>query len=250
MLYFAIFLICIMSGFLTGLLSVGGGIIIIPLFLSVLPLFGIQLSVHDVVGISATCVLIYSSITTFYRRKEKKLSCNILFPIVISIITGTLTGAYLSEFAPKNIILTIYIVVSLCSLYFVNSDFYYNLKEKKLYPLMYVIFAMIGAISSSIGIGGAVFFVPTLKCFLEKDTKELLPTVTILVLCHAFFAFSAKFILGHVPLYIIPIAFFASLIGSRIGVNVSKKLSSKILNILLSIILILGLIKIIFELFA
>ena len=73
------------------------------------------------------------------------------------------------------------------SLYFINGEIYIDLKEKNLYFLMYIIFAGIGAISASIGIGGAIFFVTALKCFMGKDTKELLPTITILVLCHAFF---------------------------------------------------------------
>ena len=247
--YLVIFLICTISGFLTGLLSIGGGIIIVPLFLSVLPIFGIELSLHEVIGVSTTCVLLNSSVTAFYRRHEQKLPLRTMLPLIISIIIGTLAGAYLSDFAPKNVILSIYVVVCLLSLYLINREIYINLKEKNLYSLMYIIFAAIGAISASIGIGGAIFFVTALKCFMGKDTKELLPTITILVLCHAFFAFAGKFTLGHVPLFVIPIAFVASLIGSRIGVNISKKLSSRVLNILLSLILLWGLIKIIFEMF-
>ena len=83
---------------------------------------------------------------------------------------------------------------------------------------------------------------------MGKDTKALLPTITMLVLIHAFFAFSSKFALGHVTLSIIPIAFFASIIGSKIGVVISRKLSCIMINRLMSIVLILGLIKIIHEL--
>ncbi|MCQ2958384.1 MAG: sulfite exporter TauE/SafE family protein [Candidatus Gastranaerophilales bacterium] len=248
--YIVIFLICTISGFLTGLLSVGGGIVIVPLFLAILPLFGITFSLAEVIGVSATCVFINSSVTAFYRRKEKFLPLKTILPLIISIIIGTVSGAYLADFAPKYIILGIYICVSLMSLYLINGEIYCDLKQKKLSFVLYLIFAFIGAISSSIGIGGAVLFVTALKCFMGKDTKELLPTITILVLCHAFFAFSSKFILGHITLYIIPIAFVASLLGSKIGVKVSRKLSAKTLNILLSVVLVLGLIKIIQELFA
>ncbi len=247
--YFLIFCVCVFSGFLTGLLGVGGGIVIVPLFLSVLPLFGIIFSLQEVIGISATCVFINSSVTAFYRRKEKFLPFKTIMPLVISIIIGTILGAYFSDFAPKYIILGIFILVNLFSIYLINGEVYCDLRQKKISFILYVIFAFIGAISSSIGIGGAVLFATALKCFLGKDTKELLPTITILVLCHAFFAFASKFILGHVALFIIPIAFTASLLGSKIGVIVSKKLTSKVLNILLTIVLILGLVKIIHELF-
>ena len=84
---------------------------------------------------------------------------------------------------------------------------------------------------------------------MGKDTKELLPSITIFVLFHAFFAFFGKLMLGHITFLIIPIAVMASLVGSKLGVITSRKLSSQILNKLLSCILILGLIKIIYELF-
>ena len=78
-----IFCICTFSGFLTGLLGVGGGIIIVPLFLGILPLFGIKFSLAEVIGISATCVFINSAVTAFYRRKEKFLPIKTIFPLIL-----------------------------------------------------------------------------------------------------------------------------------------------------------------------
>lgn len=244
-----IFLVCTFSGVLTGLLGVGGGLVIVPLFLSVLPLFGVKFSLAEVIGISATCVFINSAVTTFYRRKEQFLPFKTIAPLAMFVILGTILGAYFSDFAPKWIILGIYVAISLLSLYLINGEIYVDLKEKKIDFLLYIIFAFIGAISSSIGIGGAVLFATALKCFMGKDTKILLPTITMLVLIHAFFAFSSKFALGHVTLSIIPIAFVASLLGSKIGVIISKKLSGKMINRLMSVVLVLGLVKIIHEFF-
>lgn len=243
-----IFLICTFSGFLTGLLGVGGGIIIVPLFLGILPLFGINFSLAEVIGISATCVFINSAVTAFYRRKEKFLPVKTLMPLASSIVLGTILGSYLFDFAPRQIILSIFILVNITSIYLINNEIYYDLKGKKLNILLYFVFAFIGAISASIGIGGAVLFATTLKCFLGKETKQLLPTITILVLINAFFAFSSKLVLGHIAYHIIPIAFLASILGSKIGVITSKKLTSKMINILMSLALILGLIKIVHEL--
>ena len=108
-----IFLVCTFSGILTGLLGVGGGIVIVPLFLSVLPLFGVSFSLAQVIGISATCVFINSSVTAFYRRKEEFLPLKTIAPLALSVIIGTILGAYYSDFAPKEVILGIYIAVSL-----------------------------------------------------------------------------------------------------------------------------------------
>jgi len=205
-------------------------------------------SLSDIIGISTTCVLTNSTTSFFYRRHEKFLPVKTIIPLAVSIIIGTVSGSYISEFAFREILLGIFIAVNLFSIYIINNEIYFNLKEKKIDWLLYIIFACIGGISASIGIGGAAMFTPALKCFLGKETKELIPTVTILVLVHAFFAFSSKFVLGHITLMIIPVAFLASLIGSKIGVIISHKLTCKTLNILLTCVLILALIKIIIEL--
>ena len=71
---FVIFAICVFSGFLTGLLSVGGGLVIIPVFLCVMPFFGINLSAQQIIAISTVCVLMNTTATLFFRRKEKFLN--------------------------------------------------------------------------------------------------------------------------------------------------------------------------------
>lgn len=248
--YIAIFLVCTFSGVLTGLLGIGGGLVIVPFFISVLPLFGIHdFTLHQIVAISATCVFINSAATIFYRRKEKFLPAKELYKLAIAIIVGTVLGAYLSTFAPNKLILSIYICVGSISFYAINRDIYFDLQRTRFKFVLYIIFALIGAISSSIGIGGAVLFAASLKCFMGKDTKMLLPTITLLVLIHAFFAFASKLVLGEIVLFIIPIAIVSSFIGSKIGVKLSKNLSSSMLNKAMSLVLLFGIFRVTLELF-
>lgn len=247
--HLVIFLICVCSGFLTGLLGIGGGLIIVPAFLLVLPFFGIELSIHQIVGISATCVFLNSCTTLFYRRKENFLAGKNIINYALFIMLGTIFGSVASSHAPKNVILAIYVFVALISLYQMVFKTDFKNKNQKLNFLIYPSFFFIGAISASIGIGGAVFFATLLNIFTDKNTKELLPTITLLVSIHALFAFLSKFYLGFVTFSIIPIAFAASIIGSKLGILVSKRLSALTLNRLMAIILILGMIKIICEMF-
>ena len=248
--YLVIFLICSISGIFTGLLGIGGGLIIIPMFLLILPMFSLTFSLHEIIGISAACVFLNSGTTLFYRRKEEFLEKNFLIKLAISIAIGTVLGSYFSSFAPKKLLLSIYVLVSLCSLFLMYFNITFQLKKTKLLFLLYFIFAIIGAISSSIGIGGAILFATALKCFLNKEPKFLLPSITLLVFSHALFAFFSKLFLGEISLFIIPIALLASLIGAKIGVKISKKLSALAINRLLCLTLILSLVKIILELFS
>ncbi len=243
----AIFLVCIFSGILTGLLGIGGGLVIVPAFLFIAPVFGLSLNIHQIIGISAACVFFNALSSLFYRRKEEFLPAPFLFKISFWIMAGTLSGVLLSASASKQVLFGIYIFVSLLSLYLIKSDVYCEIKNSRTRWFSYLIFACIGAISASIGIGGAVFFATAMKCFMGKDTKELLPSITFAVALHAFFAFAGKFLIGHIPPLIIPIAIVSSLIGAKIGVKISHKLKPKTITNLMVIVLIVSLIKIILE---
>lgn len=244
-----IFAVCTLSGFMTGLLGLGGGLVIIPAFLVVLPFFGINYDIHQIIGISTACVFVNASMSVFYRRHETYMPFKVIYGLGIAIIIGTLAGSCISSFAPRVILLWIFIVIAIISIILANKDFYYDLTKSKFLFLLYPVFAFIGAISASIGIGGALLFATALKCFTDKNAKELLPTITLLVLIHACFAFLGKYITGNVSLVILPISFPASVIGAKLGVLVSRKLSPSAITKLMSITLGLSLIKVIFELF-
>lgn len=248
--YWAIFWVCVTSGVFTGLLGIGGGLIIVPAFLSVLPLFGIDhFSVHEIIGISATCVFFNSVSSLYYRRSEKFLPKKLLSCLLAYIALGTTFGAWASSFAPKKLLLAIYVVVSIISIFLIKKDIYLNLQGKSFKSLLYSSFAGIGALGASIGIGGAILFTTALKCFLEKNTKELLPSVTLIVAVHAFIAFVVKLLNHDVTLQIVPIAVVASVIGAKIGVLISRRLSSNAISNLMIITLFAALLRVGIELF-
>ena len=63
--YAVIFLVCTFSGVLTGLLGIGGGMIIVPAFLVIMPFFGVELNLHQIIAISSTCVFANCAATAF-----------------------------------------------------------------------------------------------------------------------------------------------------------------------------------------
>ena len=87
----AVFLICTISGIFTGLLGIGGGLIIVPAFLVILPLFNItSISSHEIIGISSTVVLLNSLAGLFYRRGEEYLEKKFLIIFSSDIFSAIL----------------------------------------------------------------------------------------------------------------------------------------------------------------
>lgn len=245
-----IFLTCLISGLLTGMLGIGGGLVIIPMFMTILPAFGVtHYTIHQIIGISATCVFINSAISIFYRRHERFLPKKLILQIALVIIAGTILGNILSDMSSKNAILLIYMAFCLVSIYLLKKDIYFDLKHSKFKGLMYIIFLFSSILSAILGIGGAVFFAIGLKCFVVNDTKKLLPSTTLLVAINALFVFSEKVVMQIISLEIIPIAIVASLLSVKLGVLISKKLTAKFLNNALLIVMILGLVRIMVEFF-
>lgn len=243
-----IFIVCTISGILTGLLGIGGGLVIVPMFMTVLPFFGVNLlSTHQIVAVSTTCVFFNSATTAFYRRKEEFIDKKLILLLSLFIIFGTVSGSLISSVAPEKLIFIVYFFVCLLSLYLFNKTIFFDLQKSKFKFILYFIFSLIGALSSIIGIGGAVFFATALRSFVESDTKKLLPTITLLVLVHAAFAFFSKLALGEVIYSIIPVAVISSLIGAKIGTKISKHVSTRAINIMMQIVLIFGLIRISLE---
>ncbi len=243
----AILTICTISGIFTGLLGIGGGLIIIPAFMIILPLFGIShFTPHQIIAISSTCVFLNSSSGLFFRRKEKFLDKKFIICASTAVIVGTLISAYATSYAPIKPIYVVYLLVCLISIYLMKNEVHFKFNNN---GILYLIFGLIGAISASIGIGGAVLFATALKCFRNETTKELLPTITLIVAIHALFAFLGKMCAGTVVFSVIPTALLASIIGAKIGVKISKKLSTKVIENLMILILLIAIIRVGFEFF-
>ena len=248
----ALFAVFTVSGFFTGLLGLGGGLVIVPVFMAAMSFPGVHLtySVHQIIGISSACDFVNSAITLFLRRKEDFLSSKSLLCIIPATIVGTFGGAIISSFVSAKLLLLLFVLVSVISLILINKK--ENCQTCAInahLPEIFSIFALIGAISASVGIGGAMLFAAALKTLTGKTPKELLPTITMLVFAHAFFAFLGKSITGNVVFPVIALAVPASFIGASLGIKLSRGLSAQRINQYMSLFLIVAVIKVLYETF-
>ncbi|SHF13143.1 sulfite exporter TauE/SafE family protein [Clostridium fallax] len=239
MIYFFIALIaCIIGSFI----GVGGGIIIIPLLLSL----GIEKS--NAAVNSALTVFIMSILTTiiYIRRKQGDLKTAILFGI--GVIPGAAIGVHINKLvSPKtfNIIFIVLMISLIIILFFKKRVPKINLNNitKPFIGLF------IGIVSGLFGIGGGPITVPALLLLYGATQKNAGATAIYLTLIATGNAVLNYMISGNkdltLSLYMIP----AAIIGSALGTYFNKKASEKLCNILFNCVLIFIIIKQVFAIF-
>ncbi len=245
--YITTFIACVFAGVLTGLVGIGGGLVIVPSFLIVSEISGLSFSMHQIIGISATAVFFNSIITLFYRRKEEFLPLKENIKNSCLIVVGAFFGACVSKYISSFYLSIIYLFV--CSLSVILLFKKPSYKFSDLFYLRHFWFFVSGALSSCVGIGGAIFFTIILRSFYKKPTKAVLASITLLVAVNATFAFIGKLYVGDVVIRLLPFVILGGFIGSKVGVLVSKRLSSRALRYIMIATCIVGILTVAFKTF-
>ena len=259
-----IFLITgIISGFIAGLLGVGGGIIIVPisyfilLYLDYSPNYAMHIAIASSLG-----VICFTSISSI--RSHLKLS-NINFTVLRTwapgIAIGSLIGSYSATAIPGDILVNVFIclaIVIALNMAFQKEPIIIskNLPNSKLTNL--IMSFIIGFLSVLIGIGGGSFSVPTLTMF-SKKIHEAVGTSAALGFFIAFpgsiiFMMSGSniidlppFSIGYLNLAIVLLVSSASVITANIGAKVSVNVNKIILRRIFSIFLLFTCLSLVIE---
>lgn len=154
------------SGFLAGLLGVGGGIVVVPALFHVLGAFGVpeELRMHIAIGTSLASIVPTSIISLTSHQRHGAIDWPLLKQwapwVAVGVVLGSLIAAQ-ARGATLTLIFAVMALVIACYLAFARSDFHIA-KSLPTTPLRQIISIAIGAFSAMMGIGGGSFTVPTL----------------------------------------------------------------------------------------
>ena len=241
------------SGFVAGLLGVGGGIIIVPVtYFILLQLgYGLEVVMHLAVA-SSLGVICFTSISSIRSHlKLKNTNLNIVkkwaFGIVLGSIFGSLSASFISG---ENLVIIFVILAFLISMnmFFQQKPIILNTDLPSSKIVNIIISSLIGFFSSIIGIGGGSFSVPTLTMF-SKKIHEAVGTSAVFGFLIAFpgaiiFAITGLgneglplYSIGYVNILIVLIISITSVFtagyGARVSTNIDKIVLRKIFAIFL-----------------
>jgi len=250
------------SGFLAGLLGIGGAIILIPMMIYILPYFGINLSMHEIMGLSMALVFFAALTGAITHSKEGNLHKNLIIVVGGTMFFGSLFGAITSSFVAERTLLIVFILVlALATVLLLkpkeketaeeaasnadgsNTHTYMKSTKEKITGVSLGFSS--GVLSGMVGVGGAAILIPALTFFLKMPIKVCVGTSLGIILVGSAAGFFGKAVTGQIPF--IPALFLAAggILSSRLGSKLSIKLKGEHLKKIFAVVLVVTLARLI-----
>ncbi len=168
----SVFFICIalgsLVGFLAGLLGIGGGLIIVPALVYILPQLGIS---HEIVmsmalATSLGAIVITSLSAAIAHHRNSNIPWSLAKPLMVLVALGALFGAFVADLLSTQALKTFFAVaVIILATYMLLSI--NGIKNRELPPAnkLRFISGLTGVVASLMGMAGGAILVPVLSYF-------------------------------------------------------------------------------------
>ena len=153
-------------GFFAGLLGIGGGLIIVPVLITLFTAqsFPVNSISHMALGTTMATIL-FTSISSLYTHyRHDAVQWNIVVPMTPGIFLGTLIGTILVSTLTSNILNIIFVIF----IFYVATQMLLQFRPRPMFQLpgkigLFCVGGLIGGISSLVAIGGGLLSVPFLS---------------------------------------------------------------------------------------
>lgn len=240
-------LIGLFGGFISGLVGIGGAIIIYPAILLLPPLFGVPAySAYIASGLTSSQVFFSTLSGSLKARKKTEFSPPLVIYMSGGMITGSLLGALLANLFNAAFVNAIYIIIALLALILMFINVKPNLNQSSFNkPLLVMVGLFVGIISGIVGAGGA-FIIPILLALFKLPMNTVVANSIVIAFISSIGAFIIKLIQGYIPLEDALFLIIGSIIFAPLGLKLRKKISNFIQKWIISILIIVAIIQLIF----
>jgi len=260
-LLFIVFFSCIVLGsivgFLAGVLGIGGGLIIVPTLVYLLPLLGINSDIVMPIALATSlgAIVITSSSAALAHHKNKNIDWDLAKPLMIVVALGALLGAFIADFLSAQALTNFFaVMVLLLAFYMLMSIAFTKDRTMPSTVVLQFISGLMGIIASLMGIAGGAILVPALTYF-GLSMRKSIGIATVCGVMVALFGSLGYIITGlgqaNLPSWSIGYIYLPALLGiiissslfAPIGVKYASKLPVKTLKKFFALFLILVAIK-------
>lgn len=243
-------LIGVFGGFISGLVGVGGAIIIYPAILLLPPLFGAPAysaySAYIASGLTSSQVFFSTLSGSLKARKKTEFSPQLVLYMGGGMIIGSMLGAFLANLFDAIFVNTVYIIIALLALTLMFIKVKPSSEKSSFNKYLLVIIGLfIGIISGIVGAGGAFIIIPILLVLFKLPMNTVVANSIVIAFISSIGAFVIKLIQGYIPLYDALFLIIRSIIFAPIGLKLSKKVPNIIQKWIISILIVFAIVQLI-----
>ncbi|UBH15834.1 sulfite exporter TauE/SafE family protein [Macrococcus armenti] len=234
------------GAFISGLVGIGGAIVIYPMVLFIPPLFGYEISPGIASGLTAAQVFFSTMSGSLSQRGNPDLNKNIILPMGTGILLGSLLGAYSATIFDESLINIVYTFLAILAVFLmfvkVKPE---NERTKFNKTTLFITALVIGILSGIVGAGGAFIILPVLLAIFKAPFRSVVASSIVIAFISSVGTFIMKSMTGQIDFMMMLSLVIASLLFAPIGTKLSKKTNQKILRIILALLIALAAIKMI-----
>jgi uncharacterized membrane protein YfcA len=242
-------------GFISGLLGIAGGVILVPALLKIESLLGIPVDTAVKIAFGSSLLTgFFTSISgTWQHHRESNIRWHDAIPLTVAGTAGALIGSTVSSYLPGSVLKPLFgVAVMVVAVILVFRPEREESAASTRHPLVIMSFVggAIGALSALVGIGGGVMLIPFMTLLLGYPARQAVGTSAAVIPLIVFSgaigyivhgwreaglpAFSA----GYVNLWFVLCVSLSSMLVAPLGAKVGTMIHGKWLNRLFALLLV------------
>lgn len=232
-------------GFFSGLLGIGGGILMFPLLLYLPPLLGLgPVGVKSITGLTMIQGFFSSLSALFFYNKHNLVNRKLVLTLGLSLFSSSLLGSFLSAAVSDRLLLQIFGVLAFIAALLMLIPRSYARDELSgenvvfSVPTAVIIGVTLGFLIGLVGQGGAFILIPLMLYLLKIPLRVALGSTLAIGLFSSSAGLAGKLATGQVPLQMAAALLLGAMPAAQLGSLVGKRTKTSYLRWLLAMIII------------
>ena len=232
------------GSFVSGLVGVGGALVMVPLLYYVPPLLGVgSLDIKQVAGVTMAQVVAAAVVGAIAHGRGAAIHRPLAVTGGIAMASGAFVGAIVSRYVSPDAILVVFAVMTSVALplMFVrppDQDLHHAAAQMPSSRAGAIVWpGLIGIASGLVGAGGAFLLVPVLIAVLRVPVRTAIGTSLAITSVSSAVGLLGKVLTAQVALWPALAVIAGSLGGAPVGAQVSRRVSVDALRVVLALII-------------